>query len=187
MGKTPDAFAGPSFEEAVIWDEEISDPVDDRRLQYVQNKGLVVRSDGAVRSVGETREAIWQAEVDDIDIDDPPGSPSPGGRVIVGDSPTGAFVGHSGEIAQWTGSEWVFTTPRQGTTAYVKSENVPYRQTETSAPWAWLAALSMAATEVGQMIYSWDGILFYKVKPLISDRGITITDDDGHIVVVETS
>jgi len=186
MSRTPDAFNGPSFEEAVIWEEETSDPTDDRRLQYVQDKGLVILSDGVVRGVGEDRENIWQYPVDDRGINDPPGGPSTGYRVIVGDSPTGVFVDHGGEIAQYNGASWVFTVPKQGTTIFVKDESVPYRQIEASFPWTWQSAVSIVATEVGQMFYSWDGAAFYKVKPLISDTGFTITNDDADMVVVET-
>ena len=42
------------------------------------------------------------------------------------------------------------------------------------------------ATEVGQMLYSYNGTTFEIVKPIVADDGIIITDDDGHIVVTET-
>lgn len=42
-----------------------------------------------------------------------------------------------------------------------------------------------SATEVGQFLYSYNGSTFEVVKPLVSDCGFTITDDDGHMVVVE--
>lgn len=41
------------------------------------------------------------------------------------------------------------------------------------------------ATEVGQFLFSYNGSTFEIVKPLVSDCGFTITDDDGHMVVVE--
>jgi len=139
MSRTPDAFDGPSFEEAVIWEEQNSDPATDKRLQFVQDKGLVILSDGMVRSIGETRAAIWQAEVEDVGIDDPPGSPSTGERVVIGDSPTGVFVGHEGEIAQYNGSAWVFSVPREGSVAFVKAHNEPYYQVSSGSPWVWSA------------------------------------------------
>lgn len=89
------------------------------------------------RSVGDTREAPWQYPVDDRDVDTPPGGPSAGYRVVVGSSPTGAFTGHAGEIAQYDGAAWVFTTPKQGTVVYVKDESDPYKQTAVSSPWVW--------------------------------------------------
>lgn len=41
------------------------------------------------------------------------------------------------------------------------------------------------ASEVGQFLFSYNGSTFEIVKPLVSDCGFTITDDDGHMVVVE--
>jgi Protein of unknown function (DUF2793) len=138
MTRTPDGYDGPRDEESVIWEEQSSDPAIVRQTQLVQDKGLVTLVDGAVRSIGETREAIWQAEVDEIDVDTPPGSPATGYRVIVGDSPTGVFVTHDGEIAQYDGSAWVYTVPRRGTIAYAKDANEPYKQTALSTPWVWV-------------------------------------------------
>ena len=137
MGGTPDAFKGPRYEEAVIWTEQSSDPTKDLRLHLTQDKGLVILVDGVVRSVGETRYAAWQTEVDDRDVDTPPGSPATGYRVIVGGSPTDDFVGHEGEISQWNGTSWVFSTPRHGMVVYVTDEDDLYKQTSSSSPWVW--------------------------------------------------
>ena len=47
-----------------------------------------------------------------VDIaDTPPGSPAEGDLYIVGTSPTGDFVGHNNELAQYLTSGWVFDTP----------------------------------------------------------------------------
>lgn len=138
MGRTPDAAEGPRIdEEAIVWREETSDPSEARRLQFVQNKGMEIFEDGVVRGVGESRVNIHQYPVDDRDVDSPPGSPSTGYRVIVGDSPTGDFVGHAGEIAQYNGSAWVFTTPQHGMKVYVRDEEEPYKQVASSTPWIW--------------------------------------------------
>lgn len=137
MPGTPDSFHGPSYEEAQIWSEETSDPAEERRTQFVQSKGLLTFADGVARSIGETREALWQHPIDEFDVDTPPGSPSTGYRVIVGDSPTGDFVGHEWEIAQWDGSAWVFTTPKQGTGVLLRGDVSPYFQTAASTPWVW--------------------------------------------------
>lgn len=138
MGRTPDAAEGPRIdEEAIVWREETSDPSEARRLQFVQNKGMEIFEDGVVRGVGESRVNIHQFPVDDRDVDSPPGSPTTGYRVIVGDSPTGDFVGHAGEIAQYNGSSWVFTTPQHGMIAFVRDENEPYAQRASSSPWDW--------------------------------------------------
>jgi hypothetical protein len=75
--------------------------------------------------------------VDEKDVNTPPGTPSTGYRVIVGSSPTGDFVGHAGEVAQYDGSDWVFTTPERGMTLYVRDDDEPYKQTASSTPWVW--------------------------------------------------
>lgn len=192
MPRTPDSNAGPLYEEAIIWTESASDPTTDRTEAYVQGKGLVIREGGIVRAVGEGQESYSQPPVDDRGVDTPPGSPTAGDRVIVGSSPTGDFVGHAGEIAQWSGTAWVFTTPKQGMIAFVKDESEPYKQTASSTPWVWAKINTTAggalpdATEVGQFLYSYNGSTFEIVKPVVSDNGFIVSDDDGHIVVTET-
>lgn len=138
MGRTPDAYDGPRIDEAIIWEEQPSDPAESLKTQFVQGKGLVTLVDGAVRSIGETRDAYWQASVSNFE-NTPPLTPAPGDRVIVGDTPTGAFVGHAYEIAQWNGTAWVFTAPKNGTAAFVRAglAPTPYIQTNDSAPWMW--------------------------------------------------
>ena len=138
MGRTPDAAEGPRLdEEAVVWREGVSEPADNHRTQFVQNKGLMTFADGVARSIGETREALWQSAVDELLTNTPPMVPVTGYRVIVGNAPIGVFVGHDGEIAQWDGSAWVFTLPRQGTSAFVKGSPSPYYQTAALSPWSW--------------------------------------------------
>jgi len=147
MGQTPDRTPGPADEEGIVWEEQTSDPTQERQQTYVQGKGLVIFENGVVRAVGEGGENFWQPSVDDRDVDTPPGSPTTGYRVIVGDSPTGVFVGHAGELAQYNGTTWVFTTPKQGTFTYVKDESGLYNQTESSTPWSWEVGSGISATQ----------------------------------------
>ncbi|MGV3649834.1 MAG: DUF2793 domain-containing protein, partial [Devosia sp.] len=51
----------------------------------------------------------------------PPGSPTAGQYWIVGGSPSGAFVGHSADLAYWTGSAWAFLDPAEGWTVFHKA------------------------------------------------------------------
>lgn len=39
------------------------------------------------------------------------------------------------------------------------------------------------ATEVGQFLFSYNGTTFEIVKPIVTDDGFLVTDDDGHLVV----
>lgn len=183
MPRTPDSKDGPSYEEGIIWDPQPSDPTDELRQSYVDGKGLVILEDGIVQAVGQGREAYTQPPVDDRDVNTPPGSPVDGERVIVGSTPTGAFVGHAGEIAQWSGSAWVFTAPKQGMTTYVLDEDKLYKQTTASAPWTWKDAALPDATALGQILISKDGATFEKAQPLVSGRGGPITNRHGYMVV----
>jgi hypothetical protein len=74
----------------------------------------------------------WQESVLDKDLATPPGSPATGARYWVAGSPTGAWSGHASQIAQWSGSAWVFSTPDNGTAFLVEDENLQYVWTGSS-------------------------------------------------------
>jgi hypothetical protein len=61
----------------------------------------------------------WQRPVISM-VDAPPGSPAKGDRHIVGDTPTGVYVGHEDDIAWYDGSTWKFDTPLEGWCLYRK-------------------------------------------------------------------
>ena len=44
----------------------------------------------------------------------PPDIPGEGGRYLIGPSPTGAWIGHASEIAEWSGAAWDYTPPAAG-------------------------------------------------------------------------
>lgn len=64
----------------------------------------------------------YHLSVKDRDLATPPGSPASGDTYIVAASPTGAWAGQAGKVAVWTGSAWVFGTPRVGWIAYIEDE-----------------------------------------------------------------
>ncbi len=68
----------------------------------------------------------WQNPVLDKDLATPPGSPASGARYIVAASPTGAWSGHTDDIAIWSGSAWSFVTPTAGYTVHLDDEGVDY-------------------------------------------------------------
>lgn len=154
MARTPDAADGPSLEEAIIWDEQSSDPNSERRVQLVKSKGLMVFVDGQAIPIGEMRAATRQPPVDELDVNTPPTSPATGYRVVVGSSPTGAFVGHAGEIAQWNGTAWVFSTPKEGTQLFVRDNSLPYVQEASSSPWSWLLGKANAVQIQGRSVHA---------------------------------
>lgn len=51
-------------------------------------------------------------------LNTPPGSPTTGDIYEVGTVPTGVFVGHVGDIAEWNGGAWVFSDPTIGDLLY---------------------------------------------------------------------
>ncbi len=50
--------------------------------------------------------------------DTPPAAPDVGQCWIVGDTPTGAWAGRTGQVAGWTAGGWRFVVPRDGMTLW---------------------------------------------------------------------
>lgn len=48
------------------------------------------------------------------EADDPPESPTAGESWLVGDTPTGDWENHAGELAFFQAGTWIFATPRDG-------------------------------------------------------------------------
>src|SRR5689334_2660922 len=69
---------------------------------------------------------LVQLAVVDKDLATPPGSPTEGQRYIVAASPTGAWVGHAGQIARWFSGGWIFYAPKEGWRAWVSDEDLLY-------------------------------------------------------------
>jgi hypothetical protein len=51
-------------------------------------------------------------------LNTPPGSPTVGLYYIVGSVPTGDFVGHSADVATYSGTAWTFIDPYEGASVY---------------------------------------------------------------------
>jgi len=56
----------------------------------------------------------------------PPGSPATGDTYLVGTSPSGAWIGHAKDIAEWNGSSWDFTDGVQGDFLYNATTALTY-------------------------------------------------------------
>ncbi|MBE3576869.1 MAG: DUF2793 domain-containing protein [Limnochordales bacterium] len=67
-----------------------------------------------------------QASVKNRTTTTPPTTPAVGDRYIVPAGATGAWNGHTNEIAEWNGAGWVFYTPQTGWTCYVDDEQKIY-------------------------------------------------------------
>ena len=59
-------------------------------------------------------------------LNTPPVSPNTGDVYLVGNSPTGAWVGHSKDVATWNGSAWTFIDGVQGNFLYNASTGITY-------------------------------------------------------------
>lgn len=54
----------------------------------------------------------------------PPGTPAAGDAYIVAPASTGEWAGHSGAIATWAESQWLFTSPVEGLWVYDQTSGV---------------------------------------------------------------
>jgi hypothetical protein len=75
------------------------------------------------------------ANVKDKDLATPPVSPATGDKYIVAASPTGAWVGHVNEVAEWGGSAWIFSNPEDVYIVYVTDEARLYGYNQTATAW----------------------------------------------------
>jgi hypothetical protein len=69
-------------------------------------------------------DALVQLAVLDRDLAAPPVSPAEGARYIVGGSPTGAWSGHTDEVAAYQDGAWMLYAPVEGWIAWIADEDV---------------------------------------------------------------
>lgn len=111
--------------------------------------------------------------VENQTTNDPPGGPADGVAYIVGGAPSGAWVGHSLEVAIYETSAWVFYAGYEGARVYDKNLNAHY--THNGATWATPAV--DPEVYVGRMTFNNDatkemtGLSGYSVVRL---RGVNI-------------
>jgi hypothetical protein len=60
------------------------------------------------------------------DYNDPPDDPKPGQRFGILDKPTGTWNQHPNGVAEWDGTQWVFTDPVEGMVVYNREERKAY-------------------------------------------------------------
>jgi hypothetical protein len=68
---------------------------------------------------------------------DPPGAPEPGQTFIVGDAPTGDWVGRENHLAEWSGTGWTFCMPTPWFHAGL-ADRTDWRWDHTLAEPAWV-------------------------------------------------
>ncbi|MCE5254853.1 MAG: DUF2793 domain-containing protein [Actinomycetia bacterium] len=96
---------------------------------------LTIGADGRVTDA-ETA-PVWRGayRVQSVNANSPPGSPSTGDVHVVGTSPTGAWSGEAGALAEWTGAAWAFTAPVAGMQAVDVSASPPQTYVRGSSTW----------------------------------------------------
>lgn len=72
-------------------------------------------------------DALLQASVEAVALDDPPASPADGQCWIVGATPSGAWDGQALALAAWSDGGWRFVAPRVGMTAWSIADGVSAR------------------------------------------------------------
>ncbi|WP_454914974.1 DUF2793 domain-containing protein [Xanthobacter sediminis] len=94
----------------------------------------------------------------------PPGAPITGDTYLVGTAPTGAWAGHAGQLATWTGTDWSFRVAGQGWRVYSRATGAEY--VRSASAWvlsgvdsrqpldATLTGLAAVSTAADQMIYA---------------------------------
>lgn len=60
-------------------------------------------------------------------INPPPGGPTLGDRYLINSAPSGAWVGHATEVAEWDGGAWVYTVPANDDIIFVTATLSTYR------------------------------------------------------------
>jgi len=92
---------------------------------------------------------------------DPPALPSAYDLYIVGTAPTGAWVGHANELAEWSGTAWQFTSARSNEAHLVEDEAATYTWSGTAWVKVAVAATggSSAQAGVGEIV-AWIGDTF---------------------------
>ena len=101
-----------------------------------------------VNDLVDRLEAFGFFDVEDRNATSPPGSPAIGDLYHLGGSPTGAWNGQGNKIAGYFDNNWVFYTPQEGWTMWVKNENQAYQYNGSS----WLATDSRSANVKRQVL-----------------------------------
>jgi hypothetical protein len=81
----------------------------------------------ATKKVPVLENFVWQPPVKDKDLSSPPGSPSKGDRYIIAATGSGDWSAHTGDVAEYDGTSWVFITKVEGLVTWVQDEDLFYK------------------------------------------------------------
>jgi Protein of unknown function (DUF2793) len=119
---------------------------------------------------------VIQPVVQEIGLNAPPLSPDEGACWVVGNSPSGAWLSHAGDIAGWTSGGWRFVAPRNGFSVWSIADSKSARYSDGQ----WVLGVTNATQ------YQVNGLHVVKERqPIIPDPfgGATI-DAEGRIALV---
>jgi len=105
----------------------------------------------------------------------PPTTQDPGQCWIVGGNPTGAWVGHDGELAGWTGGGWRFVAPREGMLVWVTASGVWARR--SGASW------SLGELPASSVVIEGMKVLGVRQPPIEMPAGGTVVDAEARIAI----
>mgnify|MGYP000526433668 CR=1 FL=1 len=116
----------------------------------------------------------------------PPGSPATGDTYLVGTSPSGAWVGHAKDIAEWNGSSWDFTDGVQGDFLYNATTALTYIFRSGN----WVQTTGIPALNNGNTISSGLKIGTNNLKSLTfetNNKSVSRFDSIGRFYVYDTA
>lgn len=111
----------------------------------------------------------WQESVLDKDLTSPLPSPSKGDRYLVYGVGLGSWLGQDENIAEYSGSDWLFIPKREGMIVYVKDEDQWYSYTTS---WVLFGSSLAISTSKFEESIHWNSV-----------DGYTIGGDSGYSVL----
>lgn len=128
--------------------------------------------------------------VEDKDLSSPPGSCADGATYIVAATGSGAWAGHTGDLAIAVGTNaangWYFRDPEEGVLARVKDEDLWYYCSAGTSPatWAELTAALLGGVSTSTLTESVQDIVGAMVS---AGAGISVSYDDSSGVLTVTN
>ncbi|CAN5121460.1 hypothetical protein BH10PLA2_BH10PLA2_00420 [soil metagenome] len=122
-------------------------------------------------------DALVQPVAQSADLAIPPATPMPGDCWIVADAATGAWVGHDGELAQWTVGGWRFLRPAEGWRCHIFDRGAAMRYDGT----LWINE----AVRSDGIYIDGDKVVGSRMTDIDSPIGGTVVDSEGRSVINE--
>lgn len=120
-------------------------------------------------------DALVASAVEGPPQDAPPTSPAVGDCYIVGDTPTGAWVGKAQSLAAYAAGGWRFVAPLEGMAAYVRSDAVC--AVFQSGRW------ELGAVRGSSLILGGDQVVGNRAAAIASVSGGTVVDAQARTTI----